>query len=114
MSAVAFLNTRRRRIRTRGNTYTLRRPLTVNTFATVDLLGEFRAYMPEQLLAGVEQGDARLSILTDEIDYARWPTPPVKQDSVIIDGKPWYVRGVLRVQVSNVTIGFDLWIRGGG
>jgi hypothetical protein len=114
-NAAAHLAARRRQIKLNGAVLTLRRQTATNpaTYRDVSLLGMPAFYKPGTLTGGVQQGDAQVQILTDEITAAGWPGPPRVRDLLIVDGRTWSVIGANPVMVGPLTIGFSLWIRGG-
>lgn len=92
---------------------TLRRPLTTSVNQDVQVAGLLSAYQPGQLTGGVQQGDARVSLLDDEIQVFGWPGPPRTRDAVLIAGETWRVLGAMRVLDGALVIGHHLWVRGG-
>lgn len=74
-----------------GQAITLRRPGTPNVDVTVKAVVRDRDGSPLDLVADMIQGD--LSVITSnaEIAAASWPGPPLKNDRVVIDGKPYTI-----------------------
>ncbi len=113
----ALLDGRRRQIKRRGVLVRLRRqnpgPAPF-TYAEVPFLVVLSAFKPDQLTGGVQQGDANLQTLDDEIRAARWPGPPRIKDTIVFpDGKTWAILGAMVVRDGPAVIGHWLWVRGG-
>jgi len=115
VTIAAYAASRRRRILATGQPMTLRRQTGVNpaTYADVVLTGVFWAYTPERITGGVQQGDATVSITSDEIATAGWPAPPRARDLVIAEGRTWSVVGASPVSIGSAVLGYSIWIRGG-
>ena len=98
-----------------GRPMTLRRQTGVNpaTYLDLPVAGRLSAYRPEQLQGGVQQGDASVAILNDELAAAGWSAPRAKE-AIVIDGRTWQIIGVRAAYERSMVIGFALWVRGGG
>lgn len=57
-------------------------PLDVTVYGTAD------GYVPKVLVGSIAQGESLVVISNTEIAAAQWPGPPIKNDELIIDGKP--------------------------
>ena len=81
------------------------------TYQTCSVRGVLRAYTPEQITQGMQQGDASVALLADGLDIL--PGPPRAQDALIIDGAVWTIQGVYAVHDGADLIGYTLQVRGG-
>lgn len=110
----AQLAARRRLIARYGRPMVLRRQTGVNPVAYQELpiAGYLTAFRPEQLSGGVQQGDASVAILNDELAAAGWP-PPRAQNAIVIDGKTWQIVAAPPMFERAVLLGYKLWVRGG-
>lgn len=108
------LEARRRHLASRGRPMQLRRQTAVTplAYATVTVQGFKRDYTPGQVVGEIQQGDARVEILPDEIEATGWPGPPRPKDAVLIDGAVWTVQGAPALYDGPVLVGYSLWIRG--
>lgn len=107
-----FLGVRRRHIARHGRQMELRRPTSTTSYTSVPVRGIFSGYKPEQMTGGVQQGDAKVSILNDEIALLAWPGPPRRRDAMLIDARVWNVEGATLIYDGDTLIGHDLWVRG--
>jgi hypothetical protein len=109
-----FLASRRKQINAKGRPMTLRRLLTTSTKVDVTLNGFISTFRPEQIGVGaIQQGDASIAILNDEIVAAAWPGPPRTRDQMLIDGRVWTVQGSTPIYEGTDCIGYNLFCRGG-
>ena len=107
-------------------------------YVYANVRGVLVSYRPEQIVDGMEQGDAMVSLVID--DLADYPGVPARQDQILIPdgsgdgatiggnnvtfaGNPvtlanpaaiWTIQGVFNVYADVDLIGHDLHIRGGG
>lgn len=98
-----------------GRQMTLRRRVgTGATFTSVAVRGIFRQYQPGELVADIQQGDARAVLGNVEIAAAGWPGPPRRQDQVVVGGRVWVVLGSMQEMLGDTLLVHRLWIREGG
>lgn len=109
----ALADARRRLLAQRGRTMTLTRLVMGGAPLVVTLTGFARDYRPEELLAGIMQGDVRIEIGADEIAAASWPAPPRRTDRVTMDGRTYTVQGASAVYDGATLAGYSIWARGG-
>jgi hypothetical protein len=74
-------------------------------FSDTIALGFLRAFRPEEIAGGIQQGDAQVLTLSD--------VNPRPGDRVVVDTKSWQVIGVTPVYNQSDLIGYNLWVRGG-
>jgi len=96
-----------------GQAMVLRRRIgTTNAFTDVSVKGVPRAYQPNELLGGLQQGDQRVVISSKEIRAAGWPAPPQAGDLVVWNSSTRTVRGARHIKIGEEILGYDLWVRG--
>ena len=113
---MSMLETRRRQISKKGMQGQLRRPrpgVQPLSYTSVSLLCFLRQYRPDDLVGGIQQGDAQASILADEMTAAGWPAPPAPLDSLVTGSRTWNINGAFAIYDNSLVIGFDLWLSGG-
>jgi hypothetical protein len=71
---------------------------------------------PAELAAGVTTGDRRLLILAEDMEAAGWPSPPVKNDKVVLRGRTLNIQSVDddKRRVAGVLIAYEIVARGAG
>jgi len=96
-----------------GQSMMLRRRVgTTNAFTDVSVKGVARAYQPNELLGGLQQGDQRVVISSKEIRDAGWPAPPASGDLLVWNSSTRTVRGARHIKIGEEILGYDLWVRG--
>ena len=112
---MAFLESRRRNMARKGRPMLLRRQTTTDSSGNLDVSvsGYKSSFTPTADTNDIQQGNAMMSILNDEIVAAAWPGPPMVGDVVIIDGAQWGVIGSEALYEGVVCIGHVLSIHGG-
>jgi hypothetical protein len=78
----------------------------------VELFGFVRSYRPEELTAGITQGDRVVRISDAEIAERQWPGPPRKGDRVVIDGRVTNVEAVETRRLRRAVAMHILQVRG--
>jgi len=107
-----LLDGRRRMIRSRGRSMTLRLLASAGVpQRDVALVGFDRAYRPGELEGGIAQGDEQVEILNDEIAAAGFPAPTSGM-LLIRDGQQVTLQGSRAIREGSAVIGHSLWVRG--
>lgn len=109
-----FLASRRRLIALRGRPMVLRRQTALRppAYAEQPVRGIFQMYRPEQIAKAMEQGDASVALLIDDLDG--WQILPWQRVQLVIpDSGVWVIQGALPVYDGPELIGHTLHIRGG-
>ncbi|WP_419900647.1 hypothetical protein [Roseomonas sp. USHLN139] len=108
----AFADSRQRFLARRGRPGTLRRQTSATpvSYAEQTLPTIPHAFLPNELTGGVLQGDQQAEI---GLVPAAWPGPPRADDTLLLDGQRWTVKGATAVYQGAELIGWTLWIRGG-
>lgn len=104
------MNALQRALGKKGRPMTLHRP----DVTDVTVTGFLVMYRPDQIgRAGIQEGDARVTILNDEIAAATWPGPPRARDQIVIDNRTWLIRESTPEYLGETCIGYSLFCRGG-
>lgn len=77
----------------RGETITVRRRSGV-TVTDAPARARVDGYTPEELVAGINQGDRRVLILVEDLEKAGWPLPLRRLDRLVIRGREVNVEDV--------------------
>jgi hypothetical protein len=93
-----------------GQPVTLRRIGTPNI--DVNLPARILAYLPQEIGAGVVQGDRQAIIGNISILEAGWPGPPRRGDQLRFNGKTTTIMGCDSQQVGAETVRHNLQLRG--
>jgi hypothetical protein len=117
MTSAEALAMYRRQLEQNGETVTIRRYTgTGETRPHVDwpVTARVKGYQPQELLAGIDQGDVNVIVLADDLDGSTITEPLVKGDSVIIRGRE---RAIMAVddntrRIGATLIAYDLQCRG--
>lgn len=93
-----------------GRPMTLRRRIGTSTtnFNDHQVRGYLTAFRPNELVGGVREGDASLTIGPDAGQLGS----PRSGDFVQIDGRQWSVLGATSLHVGSTLAGHRLWVRG--
>jgi hypothetical protein len=82
----------------------------VNIDVTVQ--GWVRAYMAQELIGGIIQGDRQVTISDAEIAAAAWPGPPKRDDRINIAGRFLNVQAVNTMFIGTAVAKHTLQVRG--
>lgn len=107
----------RRQLEQNGEAVTIRRYTgtgETRPFDDVPVTARVKGYQPQELLAGIDQGDVNVIVLADDLDGSTITAPLVKGDSVIIRGRE---RAIMAVddntrRIGATLIAYDLQCRG--
>lgn len=103
MSTNAHFAARQRMIARKGRPVTLRHG--GMTFTDTTFQAFIHAYNPREIVEGLKQGDQHVEMLPD--------ATPVKDDKLLIDGKPFNIIGSPAVLYDGTTLlGYSLTVRG--
>lgn len=110
----ALLAARRRQIHRKGRPMRLQRLVrgSATLARDVPLLGVAGTFRPEQMAAGVQQGDQVVEILDDALQAAGWTDRPRPPDRLIDDERSWTLVDAWPVHDGGLRIGWRLWVRG--
>lgn len=97
-----------------GRDMVLRRRVgTTAVFVDITVKGVAQGFRPDQLQAGVMQGDRTVTMSNAEIEATGWPGPPRKGDLLLIDGQQTAVQGCETKYLGGAVLAHVLWVRGG-
>ena len=101
-------------IRQNGTMVLLRRPAPQGLHFDLPCMAMVRAFQPNELVGGIEQGDRRVVISNAEIAGRIWPGPPKQGDQIVIDGRTTTLRAAAEtIRVGDFIVKHVMQVRGG-
>lgn len=85
----------------------------ITTIAPLSFNGLLREFTADDRRAGLQQGEAVVTMSNSEIAAAAWPGPPKVADKVVADGRTWIVRGCETKYVGTLAVAHMLTVKGG-
>jgi hypothetical protein len=109
-AAIAILD---RQIAKHGQPVTLRRVVANSAAATADVSAFVRGYRPDELVAGIQQGDTLVTLSPTSVAGTPFsPAVPRRGDKVVIDGRVRNVELADAVSVAGTMVRLNLQVRG--
>jgi hypothetical protein len=76
-------------------------------------LGKVEGYSADELTGGVNQGDQKVVLLAEDLEFDEFPLPPVAGDQVEYLGRTLFVMfPPTQRRIGTTTVAYDLVVRG--